>query len=132
MKISASQRVVSSQVADGEIVFTKCGLLEVLASIDELRGLDLELSDNGSSIELKVGNSTYTINNSAATEVSAPEEVVEQIESIDQTTLEDLTDGEDASFNIAEQENVNAGILKHLVKSMLVGGMIRLLPKLIK
>lgn len=138
MKITASKKSPASEnvaaaeeVVDGQIVFTQSGLLEVLSSIEELRGYDLELTDSPNGPMLKIGDSVYHLNTSTATEVAVPEEVAEDIQAVEDTSLADLTDGEDAPFDRAD-EPVEAGIIKSIVKTLLVGGMVRLLPKLLK
>lgn len=111
------------------IVFTPAALIDLLASIDELRDFDIELTEGlDGNLQLRVGKSSYLIASEDAETVDVPEDVVEDIESINEDAYNEL--GED--IVIDDGESINAGLLKEALKSLALGGMIRLAGKLIR
>ena len=113
---------------DEEIVFTPSTLFDFLQSIDELSDKEIGLDVNGSSIRVTIGESVYDIDTSNATEVEVDEEVVDTVEEIADSSLEEISEQED----IDTLEDVESGLLKEAVKSLLLGGMIRLSKKLLQ
>ena len=104
-----------------EIVLTPAALLDILQQIEELSEYPISVSEQASTIQISIGDSTYSISTSDAEPVEVPEDVVDTVREVNDETYDQL----DAS------DEVEAGILKEIVKSLLVGGMVRLTTKLL-
>ena len=115
-----------------EIVFTPSAILHLLTEIEELKDKEVgltELSDGN--LQISIGESIYNIEtHSTSTEVEVDEEVIEIVDQENQDTIEQLADSDE--FEISEQTTIESGLLSGVVKSLLLGGMIRLAPKLLK
>lgn len=113
-----------------ETLFTSVALLDFLRQIDELSDLDIDLIDTGDNLTVKIGESSYNIDLKQAEEVEVEEDTVEQVNDIADEALEDL---EPEGIEISEEteEVVEGGIIKEALKSLLVGGMVRLTSKLV-
>ena len=111
-----------------ELVFTTSSLLDLLTQIEELKDfqIDLDESSNGT-VKLTIGDSVYEINPKDATEVRVEEETLEQVEEINEEGFDNLPD----DIDVTDAEPVESGVLKELLKSLALGGMIRLSAKLL-
>lgn len=105
-----------------EIIFTSAGVLDLLSQIDELSGYDIDLNDNNGNITLTIGESVYKISRPGDT-VEAPEEVVAEISEIADEAIANVSDG---------PAPVESGLVKELLKTLLVGGAVRLTTKILK
>ena len=115
---------------DNEILFTPAALLDFLRQIDELSDKDLSVDDNGDSITVTIGNSTYSINGNDAEEVEVDPEVVDDVATINETAFEEIEDVEYSEITDGD-EVVEGGILSEALKTLAVGGMVRLTGKLL-
>ena len=104
-----------------EIVLTPAALLDILQQIDELSEYPVSISESADAIQLSVGDSSYTISTAAAESVTVPNDVVDAVREVNDETYEQLDTSED----------IEAGLLKEIVKTLLVGGMVRLTGKLL-
>lgn len=106
-----------------EILFTPAGVLDLLVQIDELKELNIGISEGLDGVlELTVGNSIYRLLDDSIHDVMVDDSVVEQVEEINISAYEDLSE----SGEVDLQEPVRSGILKEIAKSLLLGGLIRL------
>lgn len=114
-----------------DVVFTPASVLEILNQIDELKDYDLGLTETlDGKLQLQVGESTYEISVEDAAEVDAPEEVVDAVETINDDAYADLV-GSGEFEEIDTQDLVEAGLIKEAIKSMLLGGAIKFIKKLL-
>lgn len=109
-----------------EFVFTSSGLFELLSQIDELKDKQVQVEEKSNSIDVRIGESVYSINLKNAAEVAVDEDAVEQVSEINDTVYDELADDIDSS------EPVESGIIRNAIKSLLLGGIIRLVPDLMK
>lgn len=114
---------------NNEILFTTASLLDFLQQIDELSDKDIILNENDSQITVTIGDSTYSINKNDAEAVEVPDEVVEEVAEINETTYEDLDDVEYSEVD--EDEVVEGGLITEALKTLAVGGLVRLTGKLL-
>lgn len=114
---------------DNEILFTPAALLDFLSQVEELSDKDISVDDNGSSITVTIGTSTYEIKNSDAEEVEVEPEVIEEVADINESAYEEIEDVE--YTEIDEEETVEGGIISEALKTLAVGGMVRLTSKLL-
>jgi len=114
---------------NNEILFTTASLLDFLQQIEELSDKDIIVNEDGNTITITIGESTYSINKSDAEDVEVEPEVVDEVSEINENTYEELDDVEYSE--IGEDEVVEGGIIKEALKTLLVGGMVRLTSKLL-
>ena len=115
---------------NNEILLTSASLLDFLRQIDELSDKDIILNEDDSAITVTIGESTYSINKSEAEKVEVPDEVVDEVAEINESTFEELDDVEYTS-EVADEEPVEGGIISETLKTLAVGGMVRLTSKLL-
>lgn len=115
---------------NNEILLTSASLLDFLRQIDELSDKDIILNEDDSAIAVTIGDSTYSINKSEAEEVEVPDEVVDEVAEINESTFEELDDVE-YTPETTDEETVEGGIISEALKTLAVGGMVRLTSKLL-
>ena len=116
-------------MGNNEILLTSAALLDFLRQVDELADKDIILDENDSAITVTIGESTYSINKSDAEEVEVPDEVVDEVSEINETTFEELDDVEYSETSDSE-ETVEGGIISETLKTLAVGGLVRLAGKI--
>jgi len=111
------------------IVITPAGLLDILISIPELSEYAINITESiDGKLILTIGDSMYELSDDNMNEVSVPESVVDQIEDINQTAYEQLADDDMVTL----EEPIESGIIKELIKTLFVGGMVRLAGNALK
>lgn len=120
-----------------QLLFTPASLLSVLTQIDELRDKEIEITENlDNTLQLRIGESVYVINEEQPVEFEVDEEVVEQVEELNEDTYVDLQESGDIEMDFVteideESTAVEGGILSELFKTLAVGGMVRLTSKML-
>lgn len=114
---------------NNEILFTPAALLDFLRQIDELSDKDIIVNDTDATITVTIGDSTYGINTGNAEEVEVADEVVDEVAEINDTAYEEMDDIE--FTEISEDEVVEGGIIKEALKTLAVGGLVRLTGKIL-
>lgn len=115
-----------------ETLFTPAALLDFLLQIDELADKEISLEENGDIIRVHIGDSSYTINKDDAQEVEVPDEVVEEVGDINDATYEDIDNTEYTQTpDIPEDSPIEAGLISEILKTLAVGGMVRLAGKIV-
>lgn len=111
------------------LLFTPASLLALFTQIKELEDYDLQITETiDGKIQLQVGESIYEIEPESAVDVEVDEQDVDNVEDLNLSTYQDLED----SGEIEITEPIEAGIIKELAKTLLVGGMVRLGAKALK
>lgn len=113
---------------DSQLLFTPAAVLDLLLSIDELRGSQVELQESPSGVQIQIGNSQYSISADSATDIDVDSEVLSDVTDVADEAFDNMQD----SGEVESIEPVESGVLKNIVKSLLLGGMIRLSTKLLK
>lgn len=108
--------------AEDILVLTPSGLMSFLTQVEELNGLELDLSETDSGLIISIGNSSYTLQ--CATELDVEDEVVDEIDNINEEGYDELK--EELGETFEDPEAVEGGIIKELAKTLLVGGLVRL------
>lgn len=115
---------------NNEILFTTAGLLDFLRQIDELSDKDISIDETGSTITVTIGDSSYGIDTNSASDVEVPDEVVEEVSDVADEAYAEL--GEDGvEFDESDEEVVEGGILSEALKTLAIGGLVRLTGKLL-
>lgn len=113
-----------------QVVFTPAGLLELLMSIDELSEYAISVSEtSNSSLDIHIGDSSYKVDISRATIVAVEDETVEEIDEVNQDVYDDLAESGKADIS---DTPIESGPIKELLKTLLLGGMVRLSSKIIR
>lgn len=111
------------------ILFTPAALLDLLIQIEELKGVDVGVTESpDGTMYVKIGSSTYTIDTSNVTEIPVEEEVVETIQDVNEEAYMNLNDSEEVLVE-NDPEAVQSSIIKEIAKTLLLGGMVRLSAK---
>ena len=117
---------------NNEILFTTAGLLDFLQQIDELSDKNLSLdATNPSAITVVIGDSTYSIPLNGAEDVEAPEEVVDEVSDIADEAWADMVGAVEISELGPDEEVVEGGIISEALKTLAVGGLVRLTGKIL-
>lgn len=103
-----------------ELVFTPAAVLDLLSSIEELKDYDIDVYDSGDKLTFTIGGSQYDIKTSVAEDVEVPEEVIEEVAEINEENYEPF------QGQIEEDEPVEGGLIKELIKTLAIGGLVRL------
>ena len=125
---------------NNEILFTPAALLDFLRQIDELADYDINVFDNEEFALITIGDSQYRIDFKNAEPIEVPEEVVDEVTDIVEDTYDELGaegvelhDVKDVAItedgNV--EEVVEGGVIKELLKTLAVGGMVRLTGKVL-
>ena len=111
------------------IIFTPASLLEILNQIDELKDYSIGVTETlDDKIQIQVGDSVYQIE-SDPEEIEVPQDAIDKVEEVNDDAYENLVDGDD--FEEINEEVVEGGLIKEAIKSMLLGGAIKLIKKLL-
>lgn len=130
--VTANKYINATEETDmenNEILFTPAALLDFLRQIDELSDKDIIVNDTDATITVTIGDSTYGINTGNAEEVEVADEVVDEVAEINDTAYEEMDDVE--FTEISEEETVEGGIIKEALKTLAVGGLVRLTGKIL-
>lgn len=110
-----------------QIVITPAGLMDILSQIDELAELNISVSESESGLQITVGDSTYSVSQSDATPVEVTEDVIDEVDEINVDAYEDL----ESSGSVELSDVVEGGPIKELLKTLAVGGLVRLTKHLL-
>lgn len=110
------------------LVMTPSALLAFLTQIEELSDKDISISETDRSIEVKIGESIYTIESPEESVVEINQEAVDDIEDLNEEGYSEISelDNVDVVEDITGDEPVEGGIIKELIKTLAVGGLVRL------
>lgn len=112
-----------------ELLFTSASVLDLLSNVEELKDKNLDLQETESGVVITIGEASYEIKASQATEVEVDEAVLEEIDSITAEAYEELSA---SGVEVDAQEDVEGGPIKELFKTLMLGGMLRLTAKMLK
>ena len=103
-----------------ELVFTPAAVLDLLCSIEELKDYDVDFYNDGKTMSFTIGETKYDIKTQTADEVEVPEEVIEEVAQINEENYEPYLD------QITDGDVVEGGVIKELIKTLALGGLVRL------
>lgn len=123
-------------MAREEIVFTSGALLDLLSQIDELSDKSIALGTaDGEVPELYIDNTTYRLSNAGIEDVQVDSSAVRDVASLSREVLDEVDSRQEPLVEDGDAENlepVESGIIKQAVKTLLIGGLVRLTSKLLK
>lgn len=102
-------------------VLTISGLVSLLSEIEELKGLDISVTEEANTVCISIGDSTYCIESPESSSVDVPNEVVDVVSDIDEEGWDEIAD-------VIEQEDetIEGGLIKEVLKTLAIGGLVRL------
>lgn len=100
---------------DETLILTPSALFSFLSQIDELMGKEITVEDNGQDIEVNIGESKYVLQ--PGVELSDVDSEV--VDTIDEINSDGYVDSE-------LEQPVEGGIIKELIKTLAIGGLVRL------
>ena len=105
-----------------DILLTPSALLGVLNEIEELKGSDITIRESDDSVVLIIDENEYVLDASDSIEVEVDDEAIKEVETANDDGYEEL--GEEVEE--VDTEEIEGGIVKELVKTLALGGLIRL------
>lgn len=115
---------------NNEILFTTAGLLDFLQQIDELSDKDISIDETGSTITVTIGDSSYGIDTNNAADIEVPDEIVDEVSDVADEAYAELGES-GVEIDNPEEEPVEAGLISEALKTLAVGGLVRLTGKLL-
>ena len=113
-----------------QVLFTSASILDLLSNIDELKDKNISIDELDHGFNIVVGESTYQIRSSQAEEVQVDQEVVDQVEDITYAAYDSLADeGVDVD---SDDEPVTGGPIKSLIKTLMLGGLVKMTADMLK
>ena len=111
-----------------ELVFTPASIIDLLSQIEEFQYIPINITESENGITLTVGESTYHLLPKNETEIEVSPDVVDQISDTTEEAYNDLAE----SGQVELAEPVESGIIKELIKTLAIGGMVRFAAKQLK
>lgn len=118
----------AAEEANSQILFTPSSLVDFLTQVDELKDVNIGINDDGENVSISIGDSTYEINPKSVTDIDVSDEDVDQACQANESNYDELEDSGEIEMN----DSVESGIIKQLLKTLAIGGMVRLAAKELK
>nr|DAK99557.1 MAG TPA: hypothetical protein [Caudoviricetes sp.] len=119
------------KAAEGEysqILFTPSSLVDFLTQVDELKDVNIGVNDDGENVSISIGDSTYQINPKSVTNIDVSDDDLDQACQANESNYDELEE----SGSIELNDSVESGIIKQLLKTLAIGGIVRLAAKELK
>lgn len=126
--IDLKKVIRAAEEANSQILFTPSSLVDFLTQVDELKDVNIGINDDGENVSISIGDSTYEINPKSVTDIDVSDEDVDQACQANESNYDELEDSGEIEMN----DSVESGIIKQLLKTLAIGGMVRLAAKELK
>lgn len=114
-----------------KLVFTPSAVLALLSEIEELAGYDIAFEESSDSIDISIDDKHYILEAENAEEIDIDENSLDAISDANDSGYDELKDNQNIVYE-EDPEPVEGGIIKELVKTLAVGGLVRLTSDAIK
>lgn len=114
---------------NNEILLTSAALLDFLRQVDELSDKDISVDETGSTLSITIGESTYGIDLNQAETVEVPDEVVDEVADVADEAYAELSEA-GVDVTDIDEDVVEGGLISEALKTLAVGGLVRLAGKL--
>ena len=105
-----------------DIILTPSALLGFLNEIEELKDSEITLREAEDSISIVIDDNEYLLDASDSVEIQVDDEAYAEVENANEDGYDEL--GED--IEEVGDEDIEGGIIKEIVKTLALGGLIRL------
>ena len=115
-----------------QTLFTSAAVLDLLAQIDELKDKEVYLVETSTGFNVNIGDSTYNIQAESPIEIEVDTETIDEI--ADGTIDAYIDMAEDNKISLEEHEfdnTVEGGPIKSLLKTLFIGGLVKMGSKAI-
>ena len=111
-----------------QILFTPSSLVDFLTQVDELKDVNIGVNDDGENVSISIGDSTYQINPKSVTNIDVSDDDLDQACQANENNYDELEE----SGSIELNDSIESGIIKQLLKTLAIGGIVRLAAKELK
>ena len=112
---------------ENELLFTSASILDLLSNIAELSQLNINLIETNDGVSITIGESTYQINQADAVPIEVDTEVVDEINEVTTDAFDELADS-----GVRIQDDIEGGPIKELIKTLMIGGMVKMTANMLK
>lgn len=118
----------SAELENSTLLLTPASLVDFLSQIDELSEKSISLNSNNGYIEVSIGEATYRIRPQDEVNVPVSVDDIDEVNDAADDTYDELVD----NGYVENSDEIESGIIKELIKTLAIGGMVRLAAKKLK
>lgn len=118
----------SAELENSTLLLTPASLVDFLSQIDELSEKSISLNSDSGYIEVSIGEATYRIRPQDEVNVPVSVDDIDEVNDAADDTYDELVD----NGYIENSDEIESGLIKELIKTLAIGGMVRLAAKKLK
>ena len=118
----------SAELKNSTLLLTPASLVDFLSQIDELSEKSISLNSDNEYIEVSIGEATYRIRPQDEVNVPVSVDDIDEVNEAADDTYDELVD----NGYVENSDEIESGIIKELIKTLAIGGMVRLAAKKLK
>ena len=118
----------SAELKNSTLLLTPASLVDFLSKIDELSEKSISLNSDNGYIEVSIGEATYRIRPQDEVNVPVSVDDIDEVNEAADDTYDELVD----NGYVENSDEIESGIIKELIKTLAIGGMVRLAAKKLK
>lgn len=118
----------SAELENSTLLLTPASLVDFLSQIDELSEKSISLNSDNGYIEVSIGEATYRIRPQDEVNVPVSVDDIDEVNDAADDTYDELVD----NGYIENSDEIESGLIKELIKTLAIGGMVRLAAKKLK
>lgn len=118
----------SAELENSTLLLTPASLVDFLSQIDELSEKAISLNSDNGYIEVSIGEATYRIRPQDEVNVPVSVDDIDEVNDAADDTYDELVD----NGYVENSDEIESGIIKELIKTLAIGGMVRLAAKKLK
>lgn len=118
----------SAELENSTLLLTPASLVDFLSQIDELSEKSISLNSDNGYIAVSIGEATYRIRPQDEVNVPVSVDDIDEVNEAADDTYDELVD----NGYIENSDEIESGIIKELIKTLAIGGMVRLAAKKLK
>lgn len=118
----------SAELENSTLLLTPASLVDFLSQIDELSEKPISLNSDNGYIEVSIGEATYRIRPQDEVNVPVSVDDIDEVNEAADDTYDELVD----NGYVENSDEIESGIIKELIKTLAIGGMVRLAAKKLK
>ena len=118
----------STELENSTLLLTPASLVDFLSQIDELSEKSISLNSDNGYIEVSIGEATYRIRPQDEVNVPVSVDDIDEVNEAADDTYDELVD----NGYVENSDEIESGIIKELIKTLAIGGMVRLAAKKLK